>query len=71
MKSITLEKWEDINISSQVVINSDRINIGVNFSFWHNLKIAETSMGDAIPKFTLDFKKAVNIKRLPNIFDGI
>lgn len=68
MKSITPKKWEDINISSQVVINSDRINIGVNFSFWHNLKYAETSMGDAIPKFTLEFQKALNIKRLPQIY---
>ena len=68
MKSITPKKWEDINISSQVIINSDRINIGVNFSFWHNLKYAETSMGDAIPKFTLEFQRTVNIKRLPHVY---
>lgn len=68
MKSITPKKWEDINISSQVSINSDRINIGVNFSFWHNLKYAETSMGDAIPKFTLEFQRTVNIKRLPYVY---
>lgn len=68
MKSITPKKWEDINISSQVIINSDRIDIGVNFSFWHNLKYAETSMGDAIPKFTLEFQRTVNIKRLPHVY---
>ena len=68
MKSITPKKWEDINISSQVIINSDRINMGVNFSFWHNLKYAETSMGDAIPKFTLEFQRTVNIKRLPHVY---
>lgn len=68
MKSITPKKWEDINISSQVSINSDRINIGVNFSFWHNLKYAETSMGDAIPKFTLEFQRTVNIKKLPYVY---
>lgn len=68
MKSITPKKWEDINISSQVIINSDRINIGVNFSFWHNLKYAETSMGDAVPKFTLEFQRTVNIKRLPHVY---
>lgn len=68
MSSIIPKNWEDINISSQELINSDRINIGVNFSFWHNLKYDETSMGAVIPKFTLEFKRTVNIKRLPQVY---
>lgn len=68
MNSIIPKKWEDINISSQVIVKSFKMDIGIDFSFWHNLKYAETSMGDAVPKFILEFQKTVDIRKLPQIY---
>jgi hypothetical protein len=68
MKAITPKRWEEVNLKAKTKIRSDEVQLAVQFSFWHNLKYAETSMGEAIPHFTLEYAKKKDIKCIPQIY---
>lgn len=68
MKGITPKKWEEVNSKVKTKIRADEIQLSVDFSFWHNLKYAETSMGEAIPRFSLEYMRKKDIKSIPQIY---
>jgi hypothetical protein len=68
MKAITPKKWDEVNTKVKTNIGTDEIQLSVDFSFWHNLKYAETSMGEAIPQFSLEYARKKDIKSIPKIY---
>lgn len=68
MKTIIPKKWEDINFTGEAKLKRDKIKLAIIFTIRHNLKYDKTSMGEAIPNFSLEYEKGKNIKYIPQIY---
>lgn len=68
MKAITPKKWTDVNFYSDIKIKNQNMKLAIDYSFWHNLKHSDTSMGEAIPKFCIEFNKAVSVRKIPDVY---
>ena len=60
MKTIIPKKWEDINFTGEAKLKRDKIKLAIIFTIRHNLKYDKTSMGEAIPNFSLEYEKGKN-----------
>lgn len=68
MKSITPKKWDEVNSNVKTKIRRDEIQLSISFSFWHNSKYTETSMGEAVPRFSVEYSRKKDIKWIPQIY---
>ena len=48
---------EDINFTGEAKLKRDKIKLAIIFTIRHNLKYDKTSMGEAIPNFSLEYEK--------------
>lgn len=68
MKSITPRNWDDLNVETNIKIKNREMKLSIDYSIWHNKKFVETSMGEAIPRFCIEYSKTLSIKNIPTIY---
>lgn len=68
MKSITPRNWDDLNAETNLKIKNREMKLSIDYSIWHNKKFIETSMGEAIPRFCIEYSKTLSIKNIPAIY---
>lgn len=68
MKSITPKEWEELNVSTNVKIKNREMKLSIDYSIWHNKRFAEPSMGEAIPRFCVEYEKSLSIRNVPSIY---
>lgn len=68
MKSITPRDWADLNVETDLKIRNREMTLSIDYCIWHNKKFAETSMGEAIPRFSIEYSKTLSIKNIPTIY---
>lgn len=68
MKSITPRDWDDLNAETNIKIKNREMKLSIDYSIWHNKKFVETSMGEAIPRFCIEYNKTLSIKNIPTIY---
>ena len=68
MFAVTPKEWDKINIKTNTKIKSKNIKLSIDYMFRPNNKYAETSMGEAIPRFCIEYEKPQNIKKIPEIY---
>lgn len=68
MKSITPRNWDDLNAETNLKIKNREMKLSIYYSIWHNKKFIETSMGEAIPRFCIEYSKTLSIKNIPVIY---
>lgn len=68
MLAITPKEWDELNIKTNTKIKSKNINLSVDYTIWHNKRYAETSMGEAVPRFCIEYEKSQNISKIPEVY---
>ena len=68
MKSITPRNWDDLNVETNLKIKNREMKLSIDYSIWHNKKFIEPSMGEAIPRFCIEYNKTLSIKNIPAIY---
>lgn len=68
MLAITPKEWDELNIKANTKIKSQNINLSVDYIIRHNKRYAETSMGEAIPRFCIEYEKSKNINKIPETY---
>lgn len=65
MKSITPKNWSDLNIAADIKIRNKNLKLSINYSIWHNKEFINPTMGEAIPRFCIEYSKPLLVKNLP------
>lgn len=68
MKSIIPRNWEELNVETNLKIKNREMKLSIDYSIWHNKKFIETSMGEAIPRFCIEYSKTLSIKNIPAVY---
>lgn len=68
MKSITPKNWDDLNVETKLKIRNREMRLSIDYCIWHNKKFIGTSMGEAIPRFCIEYSKSLSIKNIPAIY---
>ena len=68
MLAITPKEWDELNIKTNTKIKSKNINLSVDYIIRHNKRYAETSMGEAVPRFCIEYEKPQKISKIPEVY---
>lgn len=66
--AITSKEWDKLNIKTNTKIKSENLILSVDYTIHPNKRYAETSIGEAIPRFCIEYEKTQNISKIPEMY---